>query len=123
LTFNSDGVYVAQINSGLLISDLVAATGAIALGDGLATLQLSDLGAAVLPNGTNFTLMTSTVAVTGYFDGLAPVLGVGPEIVVGSNTFQLNYNPTDVTLTVVPEPTAIALFGLTLMPLLRRRSR
>lgn len=123
LTFNSDGVLIAQINSSLLTSDLVAATGAVVLGDGIATLQLSDLGNAVLPNNAILTLISSTVGVSGYFDGLAPVNGVGPQIVLGSNTLQLNYNPTSVTLSVVPEPTTLALLGLSVLPTLRRRFR
>jgi fibronectin-binding autotransporter adhesin len=123
LTFNSDGVLVAQINSSLLTADLVSVTGTVALGEGIATLQLSDLGSATLSNGASFTLINSTGAVSGYFEGLAPVSGVGPQVVVGSNTYQLNYNATSVTLTVVPEPTALALVGLSLIPALRRRSR
>ncbi len=48
----------------------------------------------------------------------------GSQFVVGATTFQIAYNADDISLTVVPEPTTLGLFGLlTVAGLLRRRLR
>jgi len=48
----------------------------------------------------------------------------GSAFTVGATTFQIDYDATEITLTVVPEPSTLGLFGLlTVAGLLRRRLR
>ncbi len=123
LTFNSDGSLAVQLDTNLLIRDHVNAGGPITLGDGLALLQLSDMGNAVVAPNTVFTLLQSWGNISGYFRDLAPVNGIGPDVTVGSNTYRLDYNAHTVTLTAVPEPSMLGLFGVAGMGMIRRRRR
>jgi autotransporter-associated beta strand protein len=123
LTFGSDGVLSAQLDSDAVASDQVTATGSVALGDGLALLQLSDLGTGVVAPNTTFTLLASDSGISGYFRDLQPIGGVGPQVTVGSNTYQLNYLANAVTLTAVPEPSVVGLLGLAGLAFGRRRRR
>jgi len=62
-----------------------------------------DVGTALLPPGTTFTVINNIAAtpITGTFSNLAD----GAIITIGSNTFQTSYeggDGNDLTLTVVP---------------------
>ncbi len=57
--------------------------------------------------------------VNGIFSGKAD----GSSFTVGATEFQIDYNPSDITLTVIPEPASLGLMGLLGIAgvLLRRR--
>jgi autotransporter-associated beta strand protein len=100
LTLNSDASYKWR-----LLSNAQSATQAAANGITISGAQLSsqDLGNAALPAGTVFTLLNNTAAtpILGTFSNLAD----SATLVLGSNTFQANYeggDGNDLTLTVVP---------------------
>jgi autotransporter-associated beta strand protein len=59
--------------------------------------------------------------VNGIFSGKAD----GSSFTVGATEFQIDYNPSDITLTVIPEPASMGLMGLLGIAgvLLRRRIR
>ncbi len=114
------------LNSNASTADLLAVTGNLTLSS--ATLSTSDLGTAVLPNGTMFTVASYTGTLSGTLTGLAN----GSSIAIGNNTYQINYGSlsnSDITLTdvdAVPEPGTWALFlvGISLMGACQlRRSR
>ena len=99
-TFNADATYKCGLNSNQVAADQVAAKGLIING-GL--FSAMDKGAATLPVGTVFTVISNTAAtpIGGTFSNLSD----GSTISVGSNTFQVNYeggDGNDLALTVVP---------------------
>ncbi len=70
--------------------------------------------------GDTFQIVSGFSTVSGTFNGLPN----GSTFTVGSTLFQIDYNSSDITLTVVPEPGTLSLFGvLTAAVLLRRRLR
>ena len=106
-SFASDGVFSLEIDSGTLSSDLLAVSGTINLGSGIASLFVNDLGSAVLGNGTTFTFNTGT-GLTGEFAGLSD----GAFLLAGVNQYEIDYGSDSVSLIVVPEPgSAILLLG------------
>ena len=100
LTLNSDATYSDSVNSTQVTTDSVTANGVTIHS---ARLVLNDLQTATLPAGTVFTVINNTAAtpISGNFSNLPD----GGTILVGSNTFQANYeggDGNDLTLTVVP---------------------
>jgi hypothetical protein len=92
LTF-SGGAFAAQLDSGLSASigaDLLNANGDLSIASG-STLSLSDLGAATLTSGTNYTLISyAGTWDNGIFDGVAD----DSTVSVGANSFTVNYDDT-----------------------------
>ena len=100
LTVAADGTYKVTVNSNIPSSDAVIAKG-VAIGG--AQILFNDLGNSTLPLGTIFTVIKNTAptSIAGTFANLAD----GSRVMVGSNTFQANYeggDGNDLTLTVVP---------------------
>ncbi len=70
--------------------------------------------------GNAFQIVSGFSTVSGTFNGLPN----GSTFMVGSTLFQIDYTASDITLTVVPEPATLSLFGvLSAAVLLRRRLR
>jgi fibronectin-binding autotransporter adhesin len=133
LSFSNGSTFAYEINTSTIGADLQYVTGGLNL-DGIVTLSLSDLGAAVeLALGTKFTLISYTGAWDGdTFNGYADE----SEFTFANNQWRINYNDTSggsnftldqsgatgfVTMTVIPEPRAALLGSLGLFMLLRRR--
>ena len=134
LTFVNNGttnnaVYSVDINSSTLLSGDVVVNGNLALGNGVAALNVTDLGSAVLTGGQVFTILNpgSGYTTTGYFFGDP----TGTNITVGLNTFTISYsggaNGNAVTLTSVatniPEPATLGLLAVGGLMLLVPRSK
>ena len=101
LTFNAQATYLVDLNSASARADKVVANG-VAI-DSAALISITDLGNSVLGSGTVLRLINnfSSMPIAGTFGNLAD----GGTIIVGSNTFQANYeggDGNDLTLTVVP---------------------
>ncbi len=101
LTFHSNSVDQFVFDSSTAQANTVVA-GAVDLDPGC-SISFRDLGNAVLPLGTTFTVISSTVAdpIFGQFDNLAD----GSTVTVNGNKFQADYeggDGNDLTLTVVP---------------------
>ncbi|WP_367874223.1 beta strand repeat-containing protein [Luteolibacter sp. Populi] len=99
VTLGATASLAVQVDSGTLVSDTLAVSGALHLGG--ATLTLTDLGAAVLPADTKFTIATYTGGISGTFANAAD----GAVLTVGLNKFKVDYDDpaiggTAVTLTV-----------------------
>ncbi len=101
---------------------LMANTATLTLGDA----TLSVIAPNPLPYGAVFPIISGWGSIdSSTFSTLAD----GDTFVAGANTFQINYGTLsgyndDVTLTVIPEPTTLGLFGvLGAAVLLRRRLR
>jgi autotransporter-associated beta strand protein len=91
VSFATGTAYVAQLNSdGTPAADRLAVTGTLALGAGVAALDLSDLGTTPLATGTKLVLATASGAITGIFAGLPN----NSDVVVGANTYKLKYDDT-----------------------------
>ncbi len=97
------------LNSTTSASDLLAVSGNLTLGG--ANLLASDLGSTALSPGTVFTVASYTGTLSGTFAGLVN----GSNIVIGVNTYQINYGSlsnSDITLdtvNAVPEPSTWAM--------------
>ena len=101
LTFNGDGIYEMQVNSGSGIADEVIANG-VTINSG-AQFSFVDLGSGILVRGTVFTALNNTAAtpIAGTFSNLPD----GSTFSSNGNTYQVNYeggDGNDLTLTVVP---------------------
>ncbi|RYD61678.1 MAG: PEP-CTERM sorting domain-containing protein [Verrucomicrobiaceae bacterium] len=121
INFASDAVFSLQINTNSTPeTDLLLTTGAISLGLGVATLNVENLGTAMLTNGQTFTFLSGS-SITGTFAGLSD----GTVFAVGSNHFEINYTETIVELIAVPEPASAAslLGGLGMLLGLQRFRR
>jgi autotransporter-associated beta strand protein len=144
VTFNT-GSFAAELDSSLSAAvgaDLLNVNGALSIIAG-STLSLTDLGAAVLTPGTKYTLLSYSGA---WDNGVFDLVPDDSTVVVGSNSFTINYNDTSggtnfggglytnyVTLTSlppglgsgaqVPEPAGVALLlvGLAAMHGVRRQ--
>jgi autotransporter-associated beta strand protein len=101
LTFNADGTYEAELNSGSTTADKVIANG-VTINSG-AQFSFADLGTGTLPPGTVFTVIDNTEAtpIAGTFSNLPD----GSTFTSNGNTYQVNYeggDGNDLTLTVIP---------------------
>src|SRR5256886_6854233 len=101
LTFNSLATYQFVMDSSTPAADKVVANGVTI--NRSTQFTFTDLGTAVLPPGTVFTVISNTSAnrIAGTFANLAD----RSTFTAGSNTFQANYkggDHNDLTLTVVP---------------------
>jgi autotransporter-associated beta strand protein len=99
ITFKQFGIYNADLDSNSVKADQVVASG-VTIGSG-ATINLSDLGNAVLTSGTVFTIINNKagIPISGTFSNLAD----GSTLTVGSNTYLVSYEGgtgNDLTLTV-----------------------
>jgi autotransporter-associated beta strand protein len=99
LTFNSDGIYQAQINSSNVTTDAVVANG-VTINAG-AQFGFADLGNGTLAPGTVFTIISNTSAsgIAGTFSNLPD----GQTFTANGNTFKADYqggDGNDLTLTV-----------------------
>ena len=99
LTFNSDGVYQAQVDRRNVTADAVVANG-VTINAG-AQFVFGDLGHGTLPPGTAFTIINNISAspIAGKFSNLPD----GAIFSSNGNTFRANYtggNGNDLTLTV-----------------------
>jgi autotransporter-associated beta strand protein len=99
LTFNSDGIYQAQVNSSNATADAVVANG-VTINAG-AQFAFADVGNGTLPHGTIFIIINNTAAtpIAGRFSNLAD----GLTFTTNGNTYQVNYeggDGNDLTLTL-----------------------
>jgi autotransporter-associated beta strand protein len=115
VTFDADATLQFEINSTLGVADQLVANGLVALGNSVATLAVSDLGAGILPVGTSFTIIdnqSNALATTGFFKN-RPDLSRFP---LNGNQFEIDYGTgsdlNDVVLRVVPEPSCALLLIL-----------
>jgi fibronectin-binding autotransporter adhesin len=91
VSFATGTSYVAQVNSdGTPAADKLAVTGNLTLGAGVAALDLSDLGTTTLTDPVKLVLATATGAITGTFAGLAN----DSDVIVGTNTYKIQYDDT-----------------------------
>ena len=101
LTFNSNGIYQAQVNSSNVTADEVVVNG-VTINAG-AQFAFADLGNGTLPPGTVFTIISNTAAspIAGRFSNLAD----GLTFTANGNTYRVNYeggDGNDPTLTILP---------------------
>jgi autotransporter-associated beta strand protein len=115
VSFDTDATLRIEINSAVRIADQLRANGMVALGNGVARLVVTDVGGALLPPGTEFSLIDNEsidLATTGFFAGLID----GAQLQVGLNSFAIDYaagsNGNDVILRAIPEPGSAALTAL-----------
>jgi autotransporter-associated beta strand protein len=130
LSLNTGSKFLYELNTTTPGGDLVNANGDLSF-DGTVTLDLSDLGtSSLLTLGTKLTL----ISYFGTWDGdTFSGYSDDSEFTMFGNEWRINYNDVStgavdggsfsnaVTLTVVPEPSAVLLGGLGLLALLRRR--
>lgn len=118
LSFTAGSTFDVEVNSNLLSSDLLTIDGNLELGS--STLNLSDLNFLARTTGT-LTIASYTGILSGDFDSLLD----GSLIDVGGNIWSLSYgsrNGGAITLSAVPEPSALLLVGSIIgAGLLRRR--
>lgn len=120
LSFVEGSFFNVDINQDALTADLLAVTGALDLGN--ATLTITDLGAVnnVIKFDTRLTIATFGT-LTGEFVGLAN----NSTVIIGDNEWQISYGGSlanAITLSVVPEPSALLFVGSMVgLALVRRR--
>jgi|GEM_PF-5209928 len=122
------GTFAADVDTTFGTSDALTVSGNLTIGTGTPTLALNDLGGnATLAQGAKFTLISYTL--NGWDGNVFQFGGVpvpdGGAIQFGANTYALDYNDgnTSVSLTVIPEPMAgaVLLTGLGMLAMRRRR--
>ncbi len=139
LTFLSGSTYKYELNSTNLSGDLAFSSAGLSIADGLVALSLSELAAGTLVNDNKLTLISYRDSWNnGRFTFSSNSTSINDDsiITVGANQWMFNYNDTVggtnysadqsganyfVTMTVVPEPSALILSGLGLLLLVRRR--
>jgi hypothetical protein len=118
LTLNSDATYKFELNSSTVVADKIVANGVTINGG---KFSFTDLGSRTLTLGTVFVVIDNTAA--------SPINGVFSNLVDNStftsngNTYRVSYEGgtgNDLTLSVIPEPSAIALIFLGVGVLLTR---
>ncbi len=111
LTTAADALIEIELNSDTSATDQIIVNGDVTLGSGIASLSVTDSGSTELLAGTVLTLISNTSGTTsGYFADLTD----GSELIVGVNTFLIDYDGgagNDVTLTIIPEPASMLLLG------------
>lgn len=133
LTFTGTSTYAYELNSSVLNGDVTIVTGDLTFDLANTTiLSLTELASGALANGQKLTLINYSGNWNGAtFSGL----GDGATFVLGSNSWQIDYNDlgkgsnfngeqtglNSVTITVVPEVSVSLLSGFGMMLLLRRR--
>jgi autotransporter-associated beta strand protein len=110
LTLNSDATYRFELNSTTAVADKIIANGVTLNG---AAFLFTDLGVGRLGLGTTFVIIdnTSNSPIGGDFSNLAD----NSEFSNNGNTYEVSYeggSGNDLTLTVVPEPSACVMLGL-----------
>jgi autotransporter-associated beta strand protein len=66
----------------------------------------------VLPYSSSFIIIDGFSVLSGTFAGLP---NSGDTVATANNTFEIQYNASDITLTVVPEPGSLGFIGLAAM--------
>ncbi len=118
VTLQSGAIFEVELNGttpGTLYDQLLMGSGT--------TLTLSNPTLSVIlgfsPNlGDTFQIVSGFSTLSGSFSGLPTS---GSTFTVGSTVFQIDYNTSDITLTVVPEPSTLGLVGLMATAILLRR--
>ena len=121
LALNSDATYKFELNSSSAISDKIVANGVTING---AKFSFTDLGGGALALGTSFVIIDNTAGspINGVFSNLAD----NSTFTNNGNTYRVSYEGgtgNDLTLSVIPEPGAIALIFLGCGVLLGGRMR
>jgi autotransporter-associated beta strand protein len=123
LSFGATGAMLYEINSSLLTADLLDSSGSLSIAAG-AVLNIAQLAAGFLPNGTKFTV----ISYNGTWD-LGTFVGKAnnSEFVAAGHRWRIKYddltagsnfaaetldNAAFVTLTAIPEASSIFGFGL-----------
>ena len=101
LTFNRDGIYEMQVNSGSGVADEVIADGVTI--NSRAQFSFADIGSGILTLGTVFMVINDIAAtpIAGTFSNLPD----GSIFTSNGNTYQVSYeggDGNDLTLTVIP---------------------
>lgn len=136
LAFGGTATYAYELDSSILNGDLTASSGTLNIAPGT-VLTLTELASGILGNGSKLTLISYFGASSsGSFTYLGNTLADGDTLKLGTNTWQIDYNDTAggmnfggdqsgasgfVTLTVIPEPSSVALLGMGGLLLARRR--
>jgi autotransporter-associated beta strand protein len=91
LTFNSNGIYQAQVNSSNVTGDAVVANGVMI--DAGAQFAFTDLGSSKLPSGTVFIVISNTsgTPIAGTFGNLPD----GSTFTSNGNTYRVDYQGGD----------------------------
>ncbi len=71
--------------------------------------------------GSQFHIVTGLIGFDPLVHGTFAGLPDGAQFTVGSTLFEIDYQSTDITLTVVPEPATLGLGGMLALVVLRRR--
>jgi autotransporter-associated beta strand protein len=119
--------HLVDINGGTSSADLANVTGNLSIGTGT-ILDLVQLG--TYTTGSKYTIASYTGTLTGTYAGLAN----GSQFNDAGGTWQITYNdtaaglnggtgPSYITITAIPEPSALLLGSLSLLGLAARRTR
>ncbi len=118
VTLQSGAIFEVEINGktpGTLYDQLLMGAGT--------TLTLSNPTLSVILGfspaiGDQFQIVSGFSSLSGSFHGLPTS---GSTFMAGSTVFKIDYNASDITLTVVPEPSTLGSMGLAIAVLLLRR--
>jgi fibronectin-binding autotransporter adhesin len=138
LTLGATSTLNYEFDSGAGLGDLIAVSGNLQIDSG-AVLTLTDLAAGALAGDTKLTLISYTGdwASDALFTYEGTLLADDSTLTVGNNTWRFNYNDemggsnfvpdqvgavSFVTLTAIPEPSAVAMIGaFGMLAMLRKR--